>query len=205
MALADTLMQQRRQGAMDEIAQVALELFSRDGFEATSVEAIAERVGCSPRTFYRYFGSKDDVMFHDLPAAIEQLGHSLDEQLRAGVGPWSAVCESVVKFMTQFDSSDPFPTQRLNLWLQEPALRTRYLQYVHQAEAEIVEHLCRHRGTSPETDELAELIAVAAIGATRITMFTHRPVRGWKLTKHLRDSLATLGRGLADAAAGSSP
>jgi AcrR family transcriptional regulator len=50
-------MERRKQGAIDEIARTALELFARDGFEATSVEAIAAAAGCSPRTFYRYFGS----------------------------------------------------------------------------------------------------------------------------------------------------
>lgn len=53
------LMARRRQSALREIVDVALELFQRNGFEATTVETIAATAGCSPRTFYRYFGSKE--------------------------------------------------------------------------------------------------------------------------------------------------
>jgi AcrR family transcriptional regulator len=196
-------MERRRQGAIDEIAHTALVLFAREGFEATSVEAIAAAAGCSPRTFYRYFGTKEDVMFHDLPDVLEQLGQALDSYLADGLRPWAAVCELVVALIGRFDATDPeLPTQRINLWLNEPALRARYMEYVNQAEHVIADCLYRHRGTTPEQDDLPRLIAVTATGAYRVTILTHtrsRPSR--KLTKHLREALATIGEGLADEAA----
>jgi AcrR family transcriptional regulator len=200
MTLATTLMERRKQAAIDEIAHTALELFARDGFEATSVEAIAAAAGCSPRTFYRYFGTKEDVMFHDLPAMMEQLDRSLDGYLADGLGPWAAVSEVLVALISRFDATDPqLPTQRINLWLKEPALRARYMQYVNQAEQVIADCLHRHRGTTPQQDDLPQLIAVAATGAYRVTILTHTPTRtGRKLTKHLREALAILGNGLAD-------
>jgi AcrR family transcriptional regulator len=201
MALAETLMERRKQGAIEEIARTALELFSRDGFEATSVEAIAAAAGCAPRTFYRYFGTKEDVMFHDLPAVIDQLGQSLDGHLADGLGPWAAVSEAVVEYISRFDATDQrFPTERMNLWLNEPALRARYMQYIDQAEHAVADRLHRHRGTTPQEDDLPQLIAVAAIGATRVTILTHTPAKGRKLAKHLGDALATLAGGLADQA-----
>jgi hypothetical protein len=91
------------------------------------------------------------------------------------------------------------PTQRMNLWLGEPALRARYVQYVNQAEHVIAERLHRHRRTTPQDDDLPELIAVAATGAYRVTILTHAPAPpGDKLTSHLREALATIGGGLAD-------
>ena len=62
MSLAPTLLQRRKREAMLEIATTSLDLFDRDGFDATTVESIAAAAGCSPRTFYRYFGSKEDVV-----------------------------------------------------------------------------------------------------------------------------------------------
>src|SRR5947208_5134794 len=101
-----TLMERRRQSALEEIADVALRMFQRDGFEATTVDMIAAAAGCSPRTFYRYFGTKEGVLFHDLPAVIAALGDALDERLSAGMDDWTAVCESLVEFIARFDGPD---------------------------------------------------------------------------------------------------
>jgi AcrR family transcriptional regulator len=191
------LMERRRQDARAEIVAIALELFVRDGFEATTVEAIAGASGCATRTFYRYFGSKEDVMFHDLPDVIAGLGQVLDARLAAGVAEWPAVCESLIDFIGRFDASDARTAiQRMELWMQEPALRARYLQYVAQTEAVVVDALCRHRGTSADEDDVAKLMAVAAVGAYRVTVSTHRARAQRKLGDHLREALTTLGAGL---------
>jgi len=49
------------------IIMAALELFERQGFEKTAVDEIAAAAEVSTRTFYRYFPTKDHVMFpyHD--------------------------------------------------------------------------------------------------------------------------------------------
>jgi hypothetical protein len=73
------------------------------------------------------------------------------------------------------------------------------MHYINEAEHVVADCLHRHRGTKPQTDDLPQLIAVAATGAYRVTIMTHSPARrGQKLTTHLREALATLGAGLAD-------
>src|SRR5262249_6066525 len=105
--------------------------------------------------------------------------------------------ESVVDLIGRFGDDDLLPVRRMELWLREPALHARYMQHVELGERTVVECLCRHRGTRPGSDDLAQTMANSAIGAYRATIATHSPRSGSrKLSKHLRELLAALGEGL---------
>jgi TetR/AcrR family transcriptional regulator, regulator of mycofactocin system len=58
---------------------VALELFARDGYDATTVEDIAAAVGVSRRTFFRYYESKRDVVWGEFDAELARLEAQLTE------------------------------------------------------------------------------------------------------------------------------
>jgi AcrR family transcriptional regulator len=47
------------------IQQQALRLFQEQGYQATTIEQIAEAAEVSPSTFFRYFPTKDDVVLYD--------------------------------------------------------------------------------------------------------------------------------------------
>ncbi len=48
------------------IQQHALRLFGEQGYQATTIEQIAEAVEISPSTFFRYFPTKEDVVLYDV-------------------------------------------------------------------------------------------------------------------------------------------
>jgi AcrR family transcriptional regulator len=59
-----------------EIRQVAMELFTQQGYEATSLREIAERLGVTKAALYYHFRSKEDIvrsLFGDYLAALDDL------------------------------------------------------------------------------------------------------------------------------------
>ena len=57
-----TLTERRKAQTRREIAETALALFAREGYDGVSAETIAEEASVSLRTFYRYFTGKDAVL-----------------------------------------------------------------------------------------------------------------------------------------------
>jgi AcrR family transcriptional regulator len=59
------------------IEDAAFELFEQQGFDATTVEQIAERADVSMSTFFRYFPSKGEVVLSDHRAQLPPLHDAL--------------------------------------------------------------------------------------------------------------------------------
>ncbi len=59
----ESLNERRRRQTRNEIAAAATALFIENGYDATTVEAVAEAAGVSRRTAYRHFPLKEDLVF----------------------------------------------------------------------------------------------------------------------------------------------
>jgi AcrR family transcriptional regulator len=67
------LPERKRQLVRQEIARAAWLLFAEQGYEDTTVEAIARAGGVSRRSFFRYFSSKEDVAVGTSDALAEDV------------------------------------------------------------------------------------------------------------------------------------
>jgi mycofactocin system transcriptional regulator len=63
----------------EDVARAALDLFSRQGYDETTVDEIAAAVGVSRRTFFRYYESKRDVVWGEFDTELIRLRERLAE------------------------------------------------------------------------------------------------------------------------------
>ena len=66
------------------IEAAAIDLFERDGFSATTIEAIAARADIAPRTFFSYFATKEDVVLADYAERLDRIVAALAERPAIG-------------------------------------------------------------------------------------------------------------------------
>ncbi|MFC4910553.1 TetR family transcriptional regulator [Actinomadura gamaensis] len=81
------LRERTRRAVRRELADLALGMFVERGYDATTVEDVAAAAGLSKRSFFRYFPTKEDVLFGD----VEELAGQVAEAVRsrpAGEAPW---------------------------------------------------------------------------------------------------------------------
>lgn len=120
------------------VVAAALELFATQGFDQTSVEQIAKAAGVSRSTFFRQFGGKEDVVFADHEALLDDLRAFLAEGHR---DPWAAVCQASQQVFAHFARNPDIARRRYQIVRQVPALREREIVTVFRYERLFDEYL----------------------------------------------------------------
>ncbi|WP_406270942.1 TetR family transcriptional regulator [Nocardia sp. NBC_00881] len=172
------------------VVDQALRLFAEKGYEATTVDEIAEAAGISRRTFFRQFRSKEDVIFADHESQLAQAAEFL---AASRTDPWEAVCDTVVQVFERFTHWREIAVRRYRVVRQVPALREREIVTVFRYERLFTDYL---RERLPEVPDLARVQFAAAVTATH-NYLLRRMVRGEAAAgaADLRLELAAIPRG----------
>ena len=183
---AQGLRERKKARTREAIIEAALDLFERKGYDATTVEDIAAAAEVSPRTFFRYFESKLDLIMARSGEKHAGLGLLLADR-PAGEGLVEAVREAMrAELAAQLD--DPLVRREFQVMLTTPSLRNLAREHFYEEEAEMVPAVAErlrallHRSprefgqaTSVWTLELAADVAYAeGITTTRVSDETVR-------------------------------
>jgi AcrR family transcriptional regulator len=149
-----------------QVGDAALELFSSQGFEATTVEEIAARAGISRSSFFRYFASKEDVIVLQL----EESGAALRKALLARPDdepPWTAVsnaCLDVVERTAGETSALQRGLRVARVPARSPSVRARVRDEMVGWRDLLIPELQRRLQTTDEPyDPRAAALAAAAV------------------------------------------
>ncbi len=78
----------RQNSRREEVLTAAAQLFSRNGYDSTSMRDIASAVGMLPGSLYYHFPSKEElfVAIHD--AGVEQIYNGVEQAIKNISAPW---------------------------------------------------------------------------------------------------------------------
>ncbi|WP_055475190.1 TetR family transcriptional regulator [Gordonia sp. HS-NH1] len=138
----------------------SIRLFSEHGYESTTVEQLAAAAGMSRRTFFRQFGSKEDVIFADHESLLAQVGARLAADRD---DPWLAVCAAAELVFGHFVRDRELAVRRAQVVQEVPALRDRELVTTYRYQGAFEEFL---RTRLPDESPVHVVAYVAAVTGT---------------------------------------
>jgi AcrR family transcriptional regulator len=129
------------------LIDAAVELCDRQGFERTTVDQIAAIADVSPRTFSRYFATKDAIAVALIDDAIDMAAVELARQ-PSGIGDFEALRRSYVSMYNSTKSAPPgaLSADRMmctvRIIMTSPSLRQAALDYrPHAVNVELAKRL----------------------------------------------------------------
>ena len=115
-----------RRAAYAEITRTAMELFLEQGFEATTIDQVVAAAGISRRSFFRYFGTKEDVVLGGLAGQGVLMQKAL-EAVPLETPPWDAIEKALWQVGEQ--TQDAEVTRKIaEMMYGTPSLRARSIE-----------------------------------------------------------------------------
>ncbi|MER6827362.1 helix-turn-helix domain-containing protein [Streptosporangium sp. NPDC000563] len=189
-----------RRAVRAEVASAAERLFLERGYDATTVDAIAEEAGVSPRSVYRYFPTKDDILIE----RFASIGGELADALRsrpANEPVWDSLAAAFAALTARVGtprSSEPALLMHRAI-VSSPTLFGRYLQQMQLAQSDALDALTDRAvraARTPQTHSSNDDIALRAIIAAAFGCLVTAQC-AWVRTDGTEPFTTTLGNAMA--------
>ena len=183
-------------GPRERLIEAAIALFDEAGYDAVTVEAIAQRAKVGRTTLFRLFGSKEGLVFPDHDALLAEVERRLSGATRSTI--LAAVVDAARFVFFHYIEEGQMARARWRLIGSVPALRDREIATVDRYIRLFRRHLATHLAGEQDAALRAELIATAVVTAHNNVL--RRWLRGETtqptedFTAAMRTTLALFGR-----------
>ncbi|MEW2624531.1 TetR family transcriptional regulator [Streptomyces sp. NPDC048106] len=170
----ETLRERKKRRTRESLLRAALELFTTQGYERTTVDEIAAACEVSQRTFFRYFAGKEDAAF-----AVQEMTESLFlSALRARPSheaPMEALRQAVLEdwdtIRETVESAVPMELYlRMYRTIEStPALLAAHLRRSTAVEETLARLLAEREGVDVDADPRPRLAVAVFGGVIRVT------------------------------------
>ncbi|MCM1946337.1 TetR/AcrR family transcriptional regulator [Streptomyces sp. G2] len=155
----------------DSLIAAAFQLFLERGYEQTTVDDIVTLAGVGRRSFFRYFPSKEDVVFPDHDQCLDDMTRFLAASADTD-DPMVRVCGAARLVMRMYAENPTFSVQRYRLTREVAGLRTYELSVVWRYEKTLGDYL-RTRWADRRDGTLRANVAAAAVVAAHNHALRH--------------------------------
>ena len=184
------LRERKRQETLQRIAETGLKLFVANGYEATTLEAVAVAAGISRRTFFHYFKSKEELLLAWQGTGFEQALRPAIMEESPDQSPLDAARNCLLRLVSRYETDESIIVDRL--LRSTEALRARKQAVYVDMEQALLGAMCE-LWPEPKRRASLRIVAMVSIGAMRLAVETWRQENGQRsLAKYLRESFATL-------------
>lgn len=150
------------------IEAAAFALFEERGFEATTMDDIATSLGVSRRTLFRYYPSKNDILWGQFDNSLSDFRRTF-RGMSADIPLSDAVRDAIIAFNTFDDSAVPQHRRRMRLLLGTPALLAHSELRYAAWRSVVAEYVAQRLDRSP--DDLEPLLAGRVALAIALTAY----------------------------------
>ena len=159
------LRERRKALTRQEITEAAVNLFERQGFDATTVEEIAAAADVSPRTFFRYFESKVEILLPQEHGDDDEPGvEELVAARPADESPIEALHQVFRHKLGDVVEHGDLAVRQYRLLMATPELRSLALEHIHDHTDEFAQMFANRLGVPADALE-PQLMAAAVTGA----------------------------------------
>lgn len=183
----------KKERTYQDLIEAGLRMFAARGFDAVTVEDISAEVDISPRTFYRYFPTKEDLLLDDLSTALDVLRRSFLAQ-PADLPVMAALRGALVEVTKSYEGLGRRKLQRARIVESTPSLKVRQAERQTAWEQALAPLVSERLGDPPGAPSLrAQVIAGCAVAAVRVAFAAWRVDEGRvALTALVEDALNLL-------------